>query len=148
MKTATFCLVALLAVSGTATAQSGSSPTPSAGATQAARAQVDLNTAEIPALEALPEIGTDLANAVVSGRPYKTVEDAVRVLKLSPEKMASLRPKVFVSPPKPTASTPRDPRNLPPATPPQTNDGKAISAQEVTERYDRAQAKKDATPKK
>jgi hypothetical protein len=153
MKAATLCLVGFLAVGGWASAQEEPKPAPSAAATQVQRAQVDLNTADIPALEAVPEIGTDLANAVVSGRPYKSVEDAARVLKLPPEKMATLRPKVFVSPPKATASTPPDApnsantANTTPGRPPQTNDGKAISRQEVTERYDRAQ-EKSTTPKK
>jgi len=153
MKAVTLCMFGLLAVGGIARAQEEPKPSPSAPVTQAPRVQVDLNTAEIPALEAVPEIGTDLANAVVSGRPYKSVEDAARVLKLSPEKMATLRPKVFVSPPKATASTTVDSRNTAntantaPSAPPQTNDGKAISRQEVTERYDRAQ-EKTATPKK
>ena len=92
------CLAGLLAVGGIAAAQveSKPAPAPASAATPGPRAQVDLNTAEIPALEALPEIGTDLANAVVSGRPYKSVDDVARVLKLPPEKLASLRAKVLL----------------------------------------------------
>ena len=152
MKAATFCLAGLLIVSGLARAQSDPAPK-AAATTPAPRAQVDLNTADIPALEALPEIGTDLANAVVSGRPYQSIEDAARVLKLPPEKLATLRSKAFVSAPKETAAPPDTPNrantaNPAPKTPaPQTNDGFAIPRQEVTERYDRAQAK-SGTPKK
>lgn len=149
MKAATLwkCVAALLLAGGIAAAQDQATTPPSPGAKPAPTAKVDLNTADIPTLEALPEIGTDLANAVVASRPYKSVEDAARALKLPPEKMAALRAKVFVSPPKNYASTPTDRRNQPTTKPPQTNDGKAISAREVTERYDRAQAK-DRAPKK
>jgi hypothetical protein len=153
MKAVTLCLVGVLATCGIAIAQSESTTSSSPTATAAPRAQVDLNTADIPALEAVPEIGTDLANAVVSGRPYKSVDDAARVLKLAPEKMATLRPKVFVSPPKPAApASPNSPNpantaTSAPSKPPQTNDGQAIPRQEVTERYDRAQPKA-AAPKK
>lgn len=146
MKAAMLCIVGVLALGGTARGQGEPAATPSPAENSAPRAKVDLNTASIPALEALPEIGTDFANAVVAGRPYKSVEDASRVLKLSPEKMASLRTKVLVSPPKATASTPPDSRNNKPSKPPQANDGKATSAQTVTERYDREQEK--ATPPK
>jgi hypothetical protein len=132
---------------GTALAQAESKPAPANAVPPGPRAPVDLNTADIPTLEALPEIGTDFANAVVAGRPYKSVDDMARVLKLPPEKMAGLRPKVFVSPPPATAATPRDPRNSTPSKPSQTNDGKVISRQEVTERYDRTQSK-DPAPKK
>ena len=132
-----------LAASACACAQVAPAPV----AAQEQRAAVDLNTAEIPQLEALPEIGTDLANAVVAGRPYKSFEHAAQVLKLSPEKTAALRPKVMVSPPPPvaaaapqTAPSP-DPRNNAPSQPPQTNDGKAISGKDVAERYDRERAK-------
>ena len=105
-------------------------------------AKVDLNTADIPALEAIPEIGTDLANGVVAARPFKSVDEAARVLKLSPQKMASLRERVFVSPPKPATATPTGQQTTGPSTPPTTKDGLATPAREVTERYDRAQAKK------
>jgi hypothetical protein len=111
--------------------------------------KVDLNTADIPTLEAVPEIGTDLANAVVAGRPYKSVDDFARVMRLSPEKMTSLRAKVWVSPPKisgaPATTTPRTGG---PSKPPPANEGKATAAKDVTERYDRAQTKKAEPEKK
>lgn len=136
----TLCLAGLLAAGGVARAQQTPTSATPATATEAARAKVDLNTAEISVLEALPEIGPDMADAVVSGRPYRSVDEVARVLKLPPEKFATLRAKVFVSPPKASASTPRDPSNSSPSTPPKAKEGEAISAQEVTERYDRAQS--------
>jgi hypothetical protein len=111
--------------------------------------KVDLNTADIPTLEAVPEIGTDLANAVVAGRPYKSVDDFARVLRLSPEKMTTLRAKVWVSPAKISAApATTTPRTGGPSKPPPTNEGKATAAKDVTERYDRGQAKKTEPQKK
>lgn len=136
----------LLALGATASATETNPPAPATVAAPA-RARVDLNTADIPTLEALPEIGTDFANAVVAGRPYRSVEDVGRVLKLTPERMAALRPKVVVSAPPATAPTPRDPRNNTPSKPPRTNEGRAISGQEVADRYDRTQAKAAAEKK-
>jgi hypothetical protein len=151
MKAVTLCLVGFLAVSGTGFSQAEPAPAAKPAATPAPRGPVDLNTAEIPALEAVPEIGTDLANAVVSGRPYKSVEDAARVLKLSPEKLAALRPKVTVSPPRAAVTTPPNSgqQASAPAKSPvkKVNEGKATSAQAVTDRYDRAQ-EKAAAPQK
>lgn len=105
-------------------------------------AKVDLNTADIPTLEAVREIGTDFANAVVAGRPYKSVDDFARAMKFTPEKMATLRPKVWMSPPKTTASATPNARAGSPSKPPAANEGKATPAQTVTERYDRGQANK------
>ena len=105
-------------------------------------AKVDLNTADIPTLEAVKEIGTDFANAVVANRPYKSVDDFARALKFTPEKMATLRSKVWVSPPKSTASAATTTRPATPSKPPTANEGKATPAKTVTERYDRGQANK------
>ena len=105
-------------------------------------AKVDLNTADIPTLEAVREIGTDFANAVVAGRPYKSVDDFARAMKFTPEKMATLRPKVWVSPPKAAASATPNASAGSPSKPATANDGKATPAKTVTERYDRGQANK------
>jgi hypothetical protein len=122
------------------------------GAVNSARAdakgRVDLNTADIPTLEALPEIGTDLANGVVAARPFKSVDDAGRGLKLTPQKMATLRERVWVSAPKPPTATPTGPQTTGASKPPPTKDGVAIPAKEVTERYDRAQGDKADEKKK
>ena len=120
---------------------------PSAGAasTAASAGKVDLNTADIPTLESIPEIGPNFANAVVAARPFKSVEDANRVLKLTPEKLNDLRRKVTASPVKPTSppetSTPKAPGTKPPTT---KNDGKAIDRKEVSEPYDRATERREA----
>lgn len=127
---------------GGAFAQSDSASrdsTPPPGGVAPAK-KVDLNTADISALEAIPEIGSEFADAVVAGRPYKSVEDFGRVLRLNPEKMAALRPKVWASPVKPTAAPTTTPPTSTPSKPPRANDGQATPAQAVTERYQKKQS--------
>ena len=41
--------------------------------------KVNINTADKAALEALPEIGPVKAQAIIDGRPYKTIEDVTKV---------------------------------------------------------------------
>ncbi len=127
------------------------SKSPGASSTAANPAKVDLNTADIPTLESVPEIGTNFANAVVAARPFKSIEDVNRVLKLSPEKMNDLRRKVIASPMKPSSPPETDTPKAPGTKPPATNDGKAIDRKEVSEPYDRATERRDAeksAPKK
>jgi hypothetical protein len=105
--------------------------------------KVDINTAEIPELEAIPEIGTNFANAVVGARPFRSVDDLDRILKIGPEGMKSLKEKVTASPAKPPTTPP--PRTTPDnlgkgATKPTAiNDGKAVDRKEVNERHDAAE---------
>lgn len=108
---------------------------------------VDINTADIPTLEAVPEIGTSFANAVVAARPFKSVDDLQRVLKLTPEKMAALRLKVTASPLDPPAPTPPEPPPKGVSKPSPVKEGKATPRQDVTERYERSRAE-DAKAKK
>ena len=42
-------------------------------------AKININTADKATLEALPEIGPVKAQAIISGRPYKTIEDIMKV---------------------------------------------------------------------
>ncbi len=108
------------------------------------RGKVDINTADIPTLESVPEIGTNFANAVVAGRPYKTVQDLERVLKIGPEKMASLQRRVTASPVKSPAPKGPDTPPFKGPKPPAVNEGKAIDGKVVEERYDRANQDRSA----
>lgn len=105
-------------------------------------AKVDINTADPAALEALPEIGTDLANAIIAARPFKSVDDLERVSGIGPGKMNTLRGKVTASPVKPTAGAKPDrysssgPSKVSPI-----NEGQATERKKVSEPYDRAAAK-------
>ena len=123
-------------------AHQATSPAPTAEVVQSPAKKVDINTADIPTLEAIPEIGTNMANAVVAARPFKSVEDLHRVVKIDAEKMATLRHKVFVSAVKPTA--PAGPEPAPSGVSPRSplKETTAKSAQEVTDRYDQKTKKK------
>ncbi len=110
-------------------------------ATPGKAAKVDLNTADIPTLEAIPEIGTNFANAVFSSRPFKTVEDVNRILRLTPEKLQDFSRRVVVQPVKPSAPTPPDGIPTGASKASAKKEGKATPAKEVTERYDAAKAK-------
>ena len=112
------------------------------------RAKVDINTADIPTLEAIPEIGTNYANAVVAARPFKSVDDLDRVLKLGPEKMSQLREKVIASPVKPVSPPPQTGPETPvmkSSKSPPVNEGKAVDRKEVSERYDRTAKPESST---
>jgi competence protein ComEA len=54
---------------------------PAAKSTSAAvpGVKVNINTADKAALDALPEIGPVKAQAIIDGRPYKTIEDVMKV---------------------------------------------------------------------
>ena len=73
----------------------------------AAKAKLDLNTADVSALEAIPEIGPRFAAAVVAARPFKTADDLQRIVKLSPPHWAALEAKVTALPPQEPPAAPR-----------------------------------------
>lgn len=53
---------------------------PSAAVAKAAPGtKININTADRAKLEKIPEIGPVKAQAIIDGRPYKTVEDVMRV---------------------------------------------------------------------
>src|SRR5215467_10711657 len=70
-----------------ATAWSQSSTTP-----------VDVNTADVKTLETLPGIGSTLANRIVEGRPYKSIDDLAKVKGLSQSKVDAMKDKITVGP--------------------------------------------------
>lgn len=55
---------------------------------------VSLNAASLEDLEALPGIGPTLARRIVEGRPYRQVEDLLRVKGIGPATLERLRPYV------------------------------------------------------
>ena len=76
-------------------------PTPKAEATRTTAAApttgaIDLNTADLAALETLPGIGPATARAIIAGRPYQSVADLGRVKGLGPAKIGTLRDLVKV----------------------------------------------------
>jgi DNA uptake protein ComE-like DNA-binding protein len=149
----------ILSVSGIAFLTPARAATPHTAAPAAAplpaseRGKVDLNTADIPTLESVPEIGTNYANAVVASRPFKSVDEVDRILKIGPEKINQLRNRVTVSVVKPAAPTPPDNRPSGASKPPPVNEGRATDSKAVTERYDattkdRSKTTEKSSPKK
>jgi competence protein ComEA len=69
-----------------------------------ANGKVDVNTADIASLEALPGVGPQTAKAIMAARPFSSVADLERVPGIGPAKMAELKGKVTASKPA-TSST-------------------------------------------
>ena len=58
--------------------------------------RVNINTATLGELESIPGVGTARAQQIVAGRPYKSVDELVRVSGIGPNSLESLRPFVKV----------------------------------------------------
>jgi competence protein ComEA len=52
---------------------------------------VDINSADVKALEALPGVGPAVAADIVKGRPYKSVDELARVKGIGKAKLAALK---------------------------------------------------------
>lgn len=74
-------------------------PASSVRAPQGAVGLVDLNTAALAQLEALPGIGPALAQRIVEHRPYRSVDDLLKVPGIGPATLEKIRPLVTVSAP-------------------------------------------------
>lgn len=71
---------------------------------QAALSSVDLNTAGTRDLQSIAGIGPVLASRIIAGRPYKTVDDLLRVSGIGPRLLDKIRPYLIVT--QPTAQSP------------------------------------------
>jgi DNA uptake protein ComE-like DNA-binding protein len=60
--------------------------------------KIDLNTADLRTLEAIPTIGPEVAAAIIAARPFTTLDDLSRVKGLSAEQMEAIRTSVIVRP--------------------------------------------------
>jgi DNA uptake protein ComE-like DNA-binding protein len=68
-------------------------------ASGSAKAKVDLNHANFETLAAVPEIGPELARAIIAARPFTAVDDLNRLNSISPEQLELIRAAVFITPP-------------------------------------------------
>jgi competence protein ComEA len=59
---------------------------------------LDLNSASYQSLQSLKGIGPVLAERIIANRPYKDVDDLVRVPGIGPKTLEKLRPFVRVKP--------------------------------------------------
>ena len=57
---------------------------------------LDLNTASKKELQSIKGIGPVLAERIIAGRPYRTVDDLINVKGISPKKLESIRPYFIV----------------------------------------------------
>ncbi|MBI5205759.1 MAG: helix-hairpin-helix domain-containing protein [Nitrospirae bacterium] len=64
--------------------------------TQSPKSMLDLNTASKKELQSIKGIGPILAERIIAGRPYRTVDDLLKVKGISPKKFETIRPYFFV----------------------------------------------------
>lgn len=57
----------------------------------AADRRININTANLEELLSLPEIGPVLARAIIDERPFRSVDELLRVRRIGPKRLAALR---------------------------------------------------------
>lgn len=60
---------------------------------------VNVNRATLAELDALPGVSERIAQAIIDGRPYSSVDDLIRVYGIGPKTLERIRPFVKVDPP-------------------------------------------------
>ncbi len=62
--------------------------------------KIDINTADADTLQTLPGVGKTIAQRIIEGRPYATIEDLLQVNGIGEKKLESLREMIQLSPTK------------------------------------------------
>src|SRR5262245_34790092 len=95
-------------VAASVVAQSASQAPADSSAAKPAASSVNLNTATVEQLEALPGIGRKTAELILQYRqkngPFKKVEELMNVKGIGEKSFLQLKPMIFVPPPKPEKS--------------------------------------------
>ena len=60
------------------------------------RRGTDINKATANQLDNLPGVSSDVAAAIINGRPYQNVDELIRVRGIGPKTLERIRPYVFV----------------------------------------------------
>jgi competence ComEA-like helix-hairpin-helix protein len=60
--------------------------------------RVDINNAPRETIETLPGVGPKLAQEIIAGRPYKTIDELDKVKGIGAKKLQQLRPRVMILP--------------------------------------------------
>jgi competence protein ComEA len=96
--TASVLLIAGLSIPSSAEEQRQRAPNGSPSTSRpSAETKLDLNTAEVKALESEPVIGPDGARAIVAARPFATVDELDRIKGISAERLEQIRAKVTIA---------------------------------------------------
>lgn len=91
-------LLCLLLGGSLNTAAFGAETSSRADSRAAAAKKLELNTATLRALAAVPVIGADGAEAIVAARPFTRIDDLNRLTGISAERLEQIRTRVTVSP--------------------------------------------------
>lgn len=76
--------------------RSPTAPAARAGSAVVVGSRINVNTATLAELETLPGVGPKMAQLIVAGRPYATVEDLLNVKGIGPATLAKLKDMVSV----------------------------------------------------
>ncbi len=124
MWTAAFVSAAWAIAAPLAEAQEKKTQVPEQTPAQVKHSPVDVNSADVKTLEALPGIGPATAQRIIEGRPYKTLTDLEKVKGLSKAKLDAIKDDlVFGSAATPATGAAKKEKGARPTTAPESRAG-------------------------